>query len=79
MTNLSDQGAEAVFGVIYPPQVALIGLGRITERPAAVDGLLGVRPVVTATPSADHRATDGATGSRFLNVLGRLVGSPEDL
>lgn len=79
VTNLGDQGAEAVFGVIYPPQVALVGLGRITPRPTAVDGLLGVRPVVTATLSADHRATDGATGSRFLNVIDRLAGKPEDL
>lgn len=79
VTNLGDQGAEAVFGVIYPPQVALVGLGRVTERPVAADGLLGVHPTVTATLSADHRATDGATGSRFLNVVDRLLQNPEEL
>ncbi|MEU7033697.1 2-oxo acid dehydrogenase subunit E2 [Streptomyces sp. NPDC046237] len=79
VTNLGDQGVEAVFGVVYPPQVALVGLGRIVERPVAVDGLLGVRPVLTATLSADHRAADGATGARLLTALDRLLQQPEEL
>ncbi|MFD7973716.1 2-oxo acid dehydrogenase subunit E2 [Streptomyces clavifer] len=79
VTNLGDQGVECVFGVIYPPQVALVGLGRITERPAAVNGLLGVRPALTATLSIDHRAADGATGVRFLNSIDRLLQRPEEL
>ncbi|MGW2374716.1 2-oxo acid dehydrogenase subunit E2 [Kitasatospora sp. NPDC001683] len=79
VTSLGDQGVEAVFGVIYPPQVALVGLGRVVERPWAVDGMLGVRPVVTATLSADHRASDGATGARYLAALDRLLQKPEEL
>ncbi|MDX2296450.1 MULTISPECIES: 2-oxo acid dehydrogenase subunit E2 [Streptomyces] len=79
VTNLGDQGVEAVFGVVYPPQVALVGLGKIVERPVAVNGLLGVRPVLTATLSADHRAADGATGSRLLTALDRLLQHPEEL
>ncbi|GAB7028698.1 2-oxo acid dehydrogenase subunit E2 [Streptomyces sp. NPDC021749] len=79
VTNLGDQGVEAVLGVIYPPQVALVGFGRIVERPWAVDGLLGVRPVVTASLSADHRATDGAVGARFLTTVDRLLQNPEEL
>ncbi|MER5207987.1 dihydrolipoamide acetyltransferase family protein [Streptomyces sp. NPDC002825] len=79
VTNLGDQGVEAVFGVVYPPQVALVGLGRIVERPVAVNGLLGVRPVLTATLSADHRAADGATGARFLTAMDRLLQQPEEL
>jgi pyruvate dehydrogenase E2 component (dihydrolipoamide acetyltransferase) len=79
VTSLGDQGVEAVFGVIYPPQVALVGLGKVVERPWAVEGLLGVRPVVTATLSADHRATDGATGARYLAALDRLLQTPEEL
>ena len=79
VTNLGDQGVEAVFGVIYPPQVALVGLGRVVDRPWAVDGLLGVRPVVTATLSADHRATTGATGARFLAALDDWAQKPEEL
>ncbi|MFD1663024.1 2-oxo acid dehydrogenase subunit E2, partial [Streptomyces caeni] len=79
VTSLGDQGVEAVFGVIHPPQVALVGLGAVVERPWADRGMLGVRPVVTATLSADHRATDGAVGARFLTAVDRLVQRPEDL
>lgn len=79
VTNLGDNGAEAVFGVIYPPQVALVGLGRVVERPWATQGLLGVRPCVTATLSADHRATDGHDGSRYLAALNQLLQEPEKL
>ncbi|MBM4796691.1 2-oxo acid dehydrogenase subunit E2 [Streptomyces sioyaensis] len=79
VTNLGDQGVESVLGVIYPPQVALVGFGRVVERPWAVDGLLGVRPVVTATLSADHRATDGAVGARYLTAVDRFLQSPEEI
>ncbi|MFD9617761.1 dihydrolipoamide acetyltransferase family protein [Streptomyces virginiae] len=79
VTNLGDQGVEAVFGVIYPPQVALVGLGRVTERPVAVDGMLTVHPTVTATLAADHRASDGATGARLLTAIDRLLQRPEEL
>ncbi|HSK80252.1 MAG TPA: dihydrolipoamide acetyltransferase family protein, partial [Thermoanaerobaculia bacterium] len=79
VTNLGDQGVETVFGVIYPPQVALVGLGRIVERPWAENGLLGVRPVVTATLSADHRATDGHRGALFLTALDQFLQEPEKL
>lgn len=79
VTNLGDQGVETVFGVIYPPQVALVGFGRNVDRPCAVDGLLGVRPVVTATLSADHRATDGTVGARYLAAVDRLLQNPEEL
>jgi pyruvate dehydrogenase E2 component (dihydrolipoamide acetyltransferase) len=79
VTNLGDQGVGAVYGLIYPPQVALVGFGRITERPWADNGMLGVRPVVTATLAADHRATDGMLGARFLNQIDRLLQEPEQL
>jgi pyruvate dehydrogenase E2 component (dihydrolipoamide acetyltransferase) len=78
VSNLGDQGVESVAGVIYPPQVALVGFGAVTNRPWAVDGMLGVRPLVTATLAADHRATDGAIGSRFLKALDRALQKPEE-
>lgn len=77
VTNLGDLGVEAVFGVIHPPQVAIVGFGRIAPRPVAADGLLGIHPVVTATLSADHRASDGQRGARFLAELSRVL--QEDL
>jgi pyruvate dehydrogenase E2 component (dihydrolipoamide acetyltransferase) len=79
VTNLGDQGVDAVYGVIYPPQVALVGFGAPRERPWAVDGMVGVRPVVTATLAADHRASDGARGARLLTVVDRLLQRPEEL
>ena len=79
VTNLGDQGVETVFGVIYPPQVALVGLGTIVERPWAKDGMLAARPVLTATLSADHRASDGHRGALFLAALDRLLQAPEKL
>jgi pyruvate dehydrogenase E2 component (dihydrolipoamide acetyltransferase) len=79
VTNLGEQGVESVHGVIYPPQVALVGIGKVVDRPWAVDGLLGVRPVVTLTLAGDHRATDGFTGSRFLDTIDRLLQTPEEL
>lgn len=79
VTNLGDRGVEAVFGVIYPPQVALVGFGRIVDRPWASGGMLGVRPVVTATLSADHRATDGHIGATYLSRIEDLLSRPEEL
>ncbi|MEI8406624.1 MULTISPECIES: dihydrolipoamide acetyltransferase family protein [unclassified Kribbella] len=79
VTNLGEQGVESVHGVIYPPQVALVGAGRIVQRPWAVDGLLGVRPCVTLTLAADHRATDGFIGGRFLDTIDHLLQTPEEL
>ncbi|MFE0513008.1 dihydrolipoamide acetyltransferase family protein [Streptomyces sp. NPDC058964] len=79
VTNLGDQGVEAVFGVIHPPQVALVGFGAVVERPWAAGGMLGVHPVVTATLAADHRASDGAVGARYLTAVDRLLQKPEEL
>lgn len=79
VTNLGEQGVELVHGVIYPPQVALVGFGRVVERPWAVDGLLGVRSVATLTLTGDHRATDGFTGARFLDDIAQRLQLPEEL
>lgn len=79
VTNLGEQGVESVFGVIYPPQVALVGFGKITERPFAANGMVGVRPVIDATLAADHRVSDGHRGGRFLLAVNRLLQEPEKL
>jgi pyruvate dehydrogenase E2 component (dihydrolipoamide acetyltransferase) len=79
ITSLGERGADKVYGVIYPPQVALIGFGSIKQRPIAVNGNLGVHPTLTATLAGDHRATDGHTGSRFLERLEHWLQHPEEL
>ena len=79
VTNLGERGVDLVHGVIYPPQVALVGFGAVRERPWAVAGMLGVRPIVIATLAADHRASDGHVGSRFLTLIDRKLQKPEEL
>jgi pyruvate dehydrogenase E2 component (dihydrolipoamide acetyltransferase) len=79
VTNLGDQGVEVVYGVIHPPQVALVGFGTVTERPFAAGGLVGARPTVTVTLAADHRAIDGRLGAAFLQAIDRHLQAPEAL
>jgi pyruvate dehydrogenase E2 component (dihydrolipoamide acetyltransferase) len=80
VTNLGDQGSQVVFGVIYPPQVALVGFGRVAERPwGDAEGGLKALPVVTATLAADHRVSDGHRGALFLRELAELLQHPEEL
>ncbi|KRE65001.1 dehydrogenase [Arthrobacter sp. Soil736] len=79
VTNLGDLGVESVYGVIYPPQVAMVGFGRVMEQPWAQDGMLGVRHAVIATLSADHRVSDGLRGGRFLARIEELLQKPEEL
>lgn len=79
ITNLGDRGVDSVLGIIYPPQLALVGFGRIGQRPVVIDGEIVARPMVTASLSADHRATDGYHGSRFLRLLDGRLQQPHTL
>jgi pyruvate dehydrogenase E2 component (dihydrolipoamide acetyltransferase) len=79
ITSLGEQGVESVFGVIFPPQVAIVGFGKIVERPWVAGGQIVARPVVTATLSADHRVSDGHRGGLFLAALDRLLQEPQGL
>lgn len=79
MSSLADKGPDLLYGVIYPPQVALVGVGGVAERPFVIDGELAVRSTVTVTLAADHRATDGRTGARFLAAFGKALTHPEEL
>ncbi len=79
ITNLGDLGVESVYGVIYPPQVAIVGLGRIIDSPWAEGDALSVRKVMQATIAGDHRATDGRTGALFLERLDHFLQNPQEL
>jgi pyruvate dehydrogenase E2 component (dihydrolipoamide acetyltransferase) len=79
VTSLGEQGVGSVFGVIYPPQVALVGFGRVTTRPWVADGEIRALPVITASLAADHRASDGHRGALFLAELRELLQRPEEL
>jgi pyruvate dehydrogenase E2 component (dihydrolipoamide acetyltransferase) len=79
ITSLGEGGADVVFGVIYPPQVAIIGFGGSSQQAFVENGMLAIRSVFTATLAGDHRATDGLTGSDFLSALNTNLQNPESL
>ena len=79
ITNLGDLGVESVYGVIYPPQLAVVGLGAIIDKPWAEGDTLSVRKVMKATLAGDHRATDGRVGALFLEKLNKFLQNPEEL
>ena len=79
LTNLGDRGVQTVYGVIYPPQVAIVGIGKITDRSWVEGNMLGIRPILTVTLAGDHRATDGHLGARFLDSINDYLQKPEML
>jgi pyruvate dehydrogenase E2 component (dihydrolipoamide acetyltransferase) len=79
VSNLGERGVEALYGVIYPPQVAIVGVGALVTRPWVVDDRVTPRPVATITLSADHRVSDGHAGARLLAAIGELLQEPEKL
>ncbi len=79
VTNLGEQSVQSVLGVIYPPQVALVGLGQIAVRPWVEAGQLVAAPLLCATLAADHRASDGHRGALFLAELREVLQQPHTL
>lgn len=79
LTNLGERGAESVLGVIYPPQVAIIGFGRVQPRPWVVDGQLAVREMLNVSLAADHRVTDGHLGGQLLAAINDALQHPDTL
>jgi pyruvate dehydrogenase E2 component (dihydrolipoamide acetyltransferase) len=79
LSNLGDDSADALLPVIYPPQVAIIGIGQIADRPWIVGGAVAVRKLCTVSVAGDHRANDGRGAARFLKTVERLLQKPEAL
>ncbi|MDP1782981.1 MAG: dihydrolipoamide acetyltransferase family protein [Hydrogenophaga sp.] len=79
VTSLGDRGAARVQGVIYPPQVAIVGFGRVRPGPWVQDGTVTVRPLVHCSLAADHRTSDGHLGSQFLAAIAKALLLPEQL
>ena len=79
ITSLGERGADCVVGVIHPPQVAILGFGRIVERPWVVAGQLVARPQVALSLAADHRASDGHAGGLLLSAIEQALQQPETL
>jgi len=79
VTILGDRGVDRTFPVIIPPQVAIIGFGRVVDTPVAVDGTVAVHPVVQASLAGDHRVTDGHTGGLLLLDIERRLQEMDQL
>jgi pyruvate dehydrogenase E2 component (dihydrolipoamide acetyltransferase) len=79
VSGLGERGVETLYGIIYPPQVAIIGFGKTVKRPWVIDGAIGPRPVVNVTLSGDHRVSDGHAGALFLTEIGKLLQEPDRL
>lgn len=79
VSSLGERGVESLYGIIYPPQVAIVGFGTVTPRPVAAGDKIEIRPVMTATLSGDHRVSDGHLGARFLREIAARLQEPETL
>lgn len=79
LTSLGEESVDAVMPIIYPPQVAIIGVGSIEPRPWPVEGRIESRLTVQLSLAADHRVSDGRTGARFLRRIRDLLQTPEKL
>lgn len=79
VSSLGERGVEALYGIIYPPQVAIVGFGTPVMKPWEHDGDVALRRVVTMTLAADHRVSDGHVGARFLNAIEKSLQNPEAL
>ncbi len=79
VSSLGERGVATLYGIIYPPQVAIVGIGKVVVRPWVIDGAVGPRSIVTITLSADHRVSDGHAGALFLAEIGHLLQEPDKL
>jgi pyruvate dehydrogenase E2 component (dihydrolipoamide acetyltransferase) len=78
VSNLGDLGCDEGWGVIYPPQLAIVGLGRIAPRPVVTpEGSLAAARTLRLTLAADHRASDGLVGARFIGAVAHRLEHPE--
>jgi pyruvate dehydrogenase E2 component (dihydrolipoamide acetyltransferase) len=75
ISNLGSFGADAFTPIVNPPQCAILGVGRIVDKPVAVDGQVEVRPTMWLSLTFDHRIVDGAPAARFLQQLGDRLGA----
>jgi len=79
LTSLGDAGVDAVFPIIQPPQVAIVGAGALVQRPGIIDGRIEPRQFLTLSLGADHRVSDGRLGARFLSRIVERLTDPHTL
>jgi pyruvate dehydrogenase E2 component (dihydrolipoamide acetyltransferase) len=76
ISNLGMYGIEQFVAVLNPPQVAILAVGTIEEKPVVVEGDLEINPMMTLTLTCDHRALDGSVASEFLGTVRALLEEP---
>ncbi|MGV3569381.1 MAG: dihydrolipoamide acetyltransferase family protein [Ramlibacter sp.] len=79
VTSLGERGADSVQGVVVPPQLALVGFGRVAPRPWVAAGQVVAKPVVQVSLAADHRASDGHVGGLLLAAIDDALQRPDQL
>jgi pyruvate dehydrogenase E2 component (dihydrolipoamide acetyltransferase) len=79
VSNLGDRGTDSMQSIIFPPQVAIIALGRVRSVPWVVDEQVITAHIITVSLAADHRVSDGHAGARLLNKIDHLLQNPESL
>jgi pyruvate dehydrogenase E2 component (dihydrolipoamide acetyltransferase) len=73
VSNLGMLGVDSFIAIINPPQCAILAVGRVAPRVVAENELFSIKPMLTATLSADHRVVDGAIAARFLREVKELL------
>ncbi|MPZ13643.1 MAG: hypothetical protein GEU73_04345 [Chloroflexi bacterium] len=76
ISNLGAFGIETLVPIINPPQVGILGIGAVREKPVVRGGEVVARHMMSVVLAGDHRATDGAEGARFLATLRQLLETP---
>lgn len=77
ISNIGSAGGMFFTPIINYPEVAILGTGRISEKPVVKNGEIVVAPVMALSLSFDHRLIDGATAQNFMNYIKQLLGNPE--
>lgn len=77
ISNIGSAGGQWFTPVINHPEVAILGIGRIAQKPIVKDGEIVAAPVLALSLSFDHRQIDGATGQNAINHIKRLLNNPE--
>ena len=77
ISNIGSAGGQWFTPVINHPEVAILGIGRIAQKPIVKDGEIVAAPVLALSLSFDHRQIDGATGQNAMNHIKRLLNNPE--
>ncbi len=77
ISNLGHMGIQSPVAIINPPQVAILAVGVVEDRPVVREGAIVVRQMMSMVLSADHRVSDGADGARFLQTLRANLEKPE--